>query len=227
MTRLLLAAVVLTGAACAAAQPPRERLRDRLSPPPTETLTSATTVLAELSRIPDKSIPPALLADAKGVVVIPRVVKAGFIVAGSGGHGVALARTADSWADPVFVNFGGGSVGFQAGVETTDVVLVFRDQKSLDKVLEGKAKLTLGVDAGVAAGPVGRQAMAATDLPLRAEVLSYSRSRGLFAGVALDGSVIRPDPGTNAEYRADRRPETATNVTALKTTLAAMSRPAE
>ncbi|QDU19076.1 lipid-binding SYLF domain-containing protein [Urbifossiella limnaea] len=227
MTRLLLAAVVLSGAACVTAQPPRERLRDRLAPPPTETLTAATTVLAELSRIPDKSIPPTLLADAKGVVVIPRVVKAGFIVAGSGGHGVALARTADGWADPVFVNFGGGSVGFQAGVEATDVVLVFRDQKSLDRVLEGKAKLTLGADAGVAAGPVGRQAMAATDLPLRAEVLSYSRSRGLFAGVALDGSVIRPDPATNTEYRADRRPETATNVTALKTALNAMSRPAE
>jgi len=229
MTRLLFAAVALSAAACAAApaQPPREKLRDRLSPPPTETLASATTVLAELSRIPEKGIPPALLADAKGVVVIPRVVKAGFVVAGSGGHGVVLARGADGWTDPVFVNFGGGSVGFQAGVEATDVVLVFRDQKSLDRVREGKAKLTLGADAGVAAGPVGRQARAATDVPLRAEVLSYSRSRGLFAGVALDGSVIRPDPATNAEFRADQRPEVARQVAALKTTLDLMSRPAE
>jgi lipid-binding SYLF domain-containing protein len=228
MSRLLTAAAVLTAVACAApAQPPRERLRDRLSPPPAETLAAATTVLAELSRIPAKGIPPALLADAKGVVVIPRVVKAGFVVAGSGGHGVVLARGADGWADPVFVNFGGGSVGFQAGVEATDVVLVFRDRKSLDRVVEGKGKLTLGADAGVAAGPVGRQATAATDVPLRAEVLSYSRSRGLFAGVALDGSVIRPDPATNAEYRADRRPEVARQVAALKTTLGLMSRPPE
>ena len=228
MARLFTAAA-LPAVACAAAlaQPPRERLRDRLSPPPTETLASATTVLAELSRIPAKGIPPALLADAKGVVVIPRVVKAGFVVAGSGGHGVALARGAGGWADPVFVNFGGGSVGFQAGVEATDVVLVFRDQKSLDRVVEGKAKLTLGADAGVAAGPVGRQAMAATDAALRAEVLSYSRSRGLFAGVALDGSVIRPDPATNAEYRADRGPEVARGVAALKAALDLMSRPPE
>lgn len=138
---------------------PREKLRERLAPAPTETLQSATTVLTDLSKVPAKGIPQALMADAQGVAIIPRVVKAGFVVAGSGGHGLVIARDKDGkWGPPVFVNFGGGSVGFQAGVESTDVVLVFRDRKSLDRLLGGKGKVTLGADASVAAGPVGRRA---------------------------------------------------------------------
>jgi lipid-binding SYLF domain-containing protein len=125
----------------------------------------------------------------------------------------------------VFVNLGGGSVGLQAGVESTDVVLVFRDRRSLTRLLEGKGKVTLGADVAVAAGPVGRQAMAGTDARLEAEILSYSRSRGLFAGVSLDGTVIRPDANSNAMFRADTRVEVAREVAALKAALDAMARP--
>jgi lipid-binding SYLF domain-containing protein len=227
MRYLTIAALALASLSCSAtsAQPPRERVRDRLAPPAPDTLYSATAVLTDLSEIPAKGIPATLMADAQGVAVIPRVVKAGFVVAGSGGHGVVVAKDGSgNWGEPVFVNFGGGSVGFQAGVESTDVVLVFRDRKSLDRLLDGRgAKLTLGADAGVAAGPVGRQAMAGTDFKLEAEVLSYSRSRGLFAGVALDGSVLHPDADANATFRADARPEVARQAAALREVLAAMS----
>lgn len=227
MTRsLLTAAALMAFAAQTAVAQPRPRLRDRLAPPPTETLADAAAVLTELSDIPAQGIPAALLADAHGVAVFPRVIKAGFVVAGQGGHGVVMARKDGAWQPPVFVNLGGGGVGFQAGVESTDVVLVFRDRKSLDRVLDGKGKVTLGADASVAAGPVGRQAAAGTDARLQAEIVSYSRSRGLFAGVAVDGAVVRPDPGANAAFRADPRPETARQVTDLAGLLERMSRPA-
>jgi lipid-binding SYLF domain-containing protein len=225
MKRTLLALLTLTAlAGSTASAQPRERLRDRLAPAPTDTLYSATTVLADLSKIPEKGIPPALLADAHGVAIIPRVVKAGLVVAGQGGHGVVVARDkGGAWGTPVFVNFGGGSVGFQAGVESTDVVLVFRDRKSLDRLLDGKGKVTLGADASLAAGPVGRKAAAGTDAKLEAEIVSYSRSRGLFAGVALDGSVIRPDANANTAFGLDDRPEVAKQVTGLKEVLDLMS----
>ena len=159
-------------------------------------------MLDDLTAIPLKGIPSKLLADAQGVAIIPRVVKAGLLFGGRGGHGVILARDKNgNWGDPVFVNLGGGSVGFQAGVESTDVVLVFRSRKSLERLLEGKGKVTLGADAAIAAGPVGRMAAAATDGKLEAEILSYSRSRGLFAGVSFDGAVIRADATSNAMFR--------------------------
>jgi lipid-binding SYLF domain-containing protein len=171
-------------------------------PPPARELEEAVEVLDELTAIPLKGIPPKLLADAHGVVIVPRVVKVGFLVGVRGGRGVALQRNSDgTWGEPVFVRFGGASVGFQAGVEATDVILVFRSRRSLDRVLAGKEKLTLGADATVAAGPLGREALAATDARMKAEVLSYSRSRGLFAGVSLDGAVIQPDPEQNAAFR--------------------------
>lgn len=172
------------------------------APPPARTLENATDVLKELEAIPLKGIPPAMIADAKGVVIIPRVIKAGLVVAGRGGHGVALARDANgNWGAPVFLDLGGASVGFQAGVESTDVVLVFRSAKSLERILAGKEKLTLGADASIAAGPVGRAAMAGTDAKLEAEIYSYSRSRGLFAGVSLSGAVLIPDPETTATFQ--------------------------
>ena len=230
MKQFILISFSLALLGCAAEQeqaseePPRGRLRDRLAPAPTETLYESTTILTELSQIPAKGIPPALLADAKGIVIIPHVIKAGFVVAGSGGHGLAMAREQNGqWGNPVFVNFGGGSVGFQVGAESTDVVLVFRESKSLDRLLEGKGKLTLGADAAVAAGPVGRQALAGTDAKLEAEIISYSRSRGLFAGVALDGSVIHADAHSNALFREDKRPEIAKQVQALKDVLNTMT----
>ena len=230
MKYLLLTLLTLTAIGCAAEQeqasydPPLERLRDRIAPPPATTLYDATEILTELSTIPAKGIPAAILADAQGVAIIPHVVKAGFVVAGSGGHGLVMVRDVNgNWSTPVFLNFGGGSVGFQAGVESTDVVLVFRNRTSLDRLLAGNGKITLGADASVAAGPIGRQAMAGTDVKLEAEILSYSRSRGLFAGVALDGSVIHPDAHSNALFVADTRSETAKQVEKLKSVLNTMS----
>jgi lipid-binding SYLF domain-containing protein len=186
---VLIGAIVAIGAGPVSALPPSNAM----------TLEHATEVLNELSGIPLKGIPPKLLAEAKGVAIIPRVVKAGFVVGGRGGHGVVFARNRDGrWGDPVFINLGGASVGFQAGVESTDVVLLFRNHESLKRLLEGKGKITLGADASISAGPVGRDAMAATDAKLEGEILSYSRSRGLFAGVALDGAVIRTDQASTA-----------------------------
>jgi lipid-binding SYLF domain-containing protein len=210
MTRFLFAALVIAACAAPAAAAPARTLED------------ADSVLADLAAIPAKGIPPRLLADAQGVVIVPHVVKLGFFVGVRGGRGVVLTRDASGgWGEPVFVQFGGASIGFQAGIEAADVVLVFRTRKALDRVLAGKEKFTLGVDAAVAAGPVGRDAMAATDAQLKAEVLSYSRSRGLFAGVSLDGSAIDPDPAANAEYQKDAAAQKAAEQ--LKARLTAMS----
>lgn len=194
--------------------------------PPTnaQTLEHATDVLTELTKIPLKGIPTKLLADAQGVAIIPRVIKAGFIFGGRGGHGVVFAKNKDGqWGDPVFVNLGGASVGFQAGVESTDVVLVFRDRKSLDRLLEDKAKVTLGADAAIAAGPVGRMAAAATDAKLEAEILSYSRSRGLFAGVSLDGAAIHTDVKSNAMFRQPGQEKEQKLAATLRATLTELS----
>jgi lipid-binding SYLF domain-containing protein len=169
-------------------------------------------------------IPAKLLADAQGVAIIPNVIKAGFIFGGRGGTGVVYGRNKDgSWGDPVFVHLGGASVGFQVGVESTDVVLVFRDRKSLDRILDGKGKVTLGADAAIAAGPVGRQAAAATDAKLQAEIWSYSRSRGLFAGVSLDGAAIVNDRDTNIKFRRDARPSELKMAESLRSKLSSLS----
>jgi lipid-binding SYLF domain-containing protein len=195
-----------------------------LHPTPAATLHNATDILDELAAIPLNGIPRTLLAEAQGVAIIPRVVKAGFVFAGQGGHGVVLAREKNgAWGEPVFINIGGASVGFQAGIESTDVVLIFRTRRSLDRLLAGKGKITLGVDAAVAAGPIGRQAEAGTDARLSTEILSYSRSRGLFAGVALDGAVIHADAGSNILFREDRHPDTRTHAEELRATLSALS----
>jgi len=165
------------------------------------TVASATEVLRDLTALPMEGIPPALLQDAKGVAIIPHVIKAGFVVGGRYGRGVVLLRQPDgAWSSPVFVTLVGGDVGFQAGVQSTDIVLVFRTTRGLDRILSGRDKLTLGADLAVAAGPVGRQAEAGTDARLRAEIYSYSRSRGLFAGVSLEGAGILMDRGGNEDY---------------------------
>ena len=194
------------------------------APPPVETLTDASTVLDELAAIPLKGIPPALLKDAHGVAIIPRVIKAGFVVAGRGGHGVVLTKDdAGVWGEPTFVNFGGGSVGFQVGVSATDVVLVFRDKKSLDRLIEGKAKFKLGGDAAVAAGPVGRTLEGATDGKLQAEIVSYSRSKGLFAGVSVEGAILNTDKGDTDRVRTRPTAEETKRLDALRLRLTEMS----
>lgn len=162
-------------------------------------VTDASDVLDQLLRIPEKAIPPSLLARAYAVAVIPDVIKAGFVFGGRRGKGVIVVRQDnDTWSNPAFVTITGGSVGWQAGVASTDVILVFKTRKGVSDIADGK--LTLGADASIAAGPVGRQASVATDIQFEAEVMSYSRSRGLFAGVALEGSGVRMDQKANAAF---------------------------
>lgn len=169
------------------------------------TVDDAADVLSELSAIPARCIPPALMQDAQGVAVIPGMIKAGFLIGGRHGRGVLCVRQADgSWSSPIFISMTGGSIGWQIGVQATDVVLVFKTRASIDRVIQGKGKFTLGADAAVAAGPIGRQMEAATDANLRAEIYSYSRSRGLFAGLALEGAALLIDDAADeAFYRVE------------------------
>lgn len=167
------------------------------------TVEEASEVLREITAIPAKAIPASLLAKAQGVAIIPGMVKGGFVVGVRHGKGVFLTRNAaGDWNAPVFITVTGGSVGFQAGLQSTDVIAVFRNRQGVDQLMRGK--FTIGADASVAAGPVGREASAATDAALKAEILSYSRSRGLFAGVAIDGAAMQVDHKATAAYYAPK-----------------------
>ena len=157
---------------------------------------NAVRVLSEIQKIPEQGIPDKLLDEGRAVVVIPDTLKVGLVVGGRRGHGLMSVKSPDgSWSQPVFVKLTGGSIGFQAGVQSSDVVMVFRNDRNLENIVNGK--ITLGADAGVAAGPVGRNASASTDGQLKAEIWSWSRARGLFAGVALDGAVLQIDDDAN------------------------------
>lgn len=150
----------------------------------------AAEVLRDSMDTPDHRIPDSLLRDAEAIAVIPHVVKAGFVFGGRHGRGLMSVRMRNGvWSNPIYISLTGGSVGFQAGVQSTDVILVFRTRRGVESVVNGK--FTLGADASVAAGPVGRTASMSTDQALEAEIYSYSRARGLFAGVALDGAALR------------------------------------
>ncbi len=165
----------------------------------TEIVAASNQVLKEIMEIPAKGIPISLLANAQGIVVIPKLLKGGFVIGVRRGHGVVMVRDEkNAWRPPLFVTVTGGSVGWQIGIQSTDLVLVFQTRKSIQKLLHGN--FTIGADAAAAAGPVGREATAATDIFLSAEVYSYSRSRGLFAGISLDGSAIQIDSAANAQY---------------------------
>ena len=168
--------------------------------------TSAARVLGEIMRIPETAIPEKMFDEAYAIAVVPDVVKAGLIIGGRGGKGLISVRSPDgTWSNPSFIKLGGGSIGFQAGVQSADVILVFRSERGVDSIVNGK--ITLGADAGVAAGPVGRNAATATDGQLKAEIWSWSRARGLFAGVALDGAVLSIDDEANeAVYGRDTTP---------------------
>jgi lipid-binding SYLF domain-containing protein len=149
----------------------------------------AAVVFNEIMRAPDKAIPQDILDGAECVAVFPQVIKAGFIVGGRGGRGVASCRSARGWSAPAFFNLGGASIGLQIGAQATDFVLLFMTKDGINSLLSDE--FTIGGDASVAAGPVGRQAGAETDIKLRAQILSYSRSKGLFAGLELKGVVIK------------------------------------
>jgi lipid-binding SYLF domain-containing protein len=165
-------------------------------------LIEASGVLEELFAQRDTSIPEKLMARAYGVAVIPNVVKVAAVVGGRRGSGAMVVRDENGkFSDPIMVSLTGGNVGWQIGVQSTDIVLVFTTKKGVEGIADGK--LTLGADASVAAGPVGRDAHAATDAQLRAEIYSYSRSRGLFAGIALDGSVLAIDNDANQSVYGD------------------------
>src|SRR5215510_11085516 len=148
----------------------------------------AAKVFTEIMGTPDKGIPKDLLDKAECVAVFPSVIKAGFIVGAKAGRGVASCRTSSGWSAPAFLEIKGGSIGLQVGGSATDLVLLFMNTDGLKKLVNNKVEL--GADASVAAGPVGREAAASTDASMNAEILSYSRSKGLFAGISLKGSVI-------------------------------------
>jgi lipid-binding SYLF domain-containing protein len=152
-------------------------------------------VFDAIMKTPDKAIPKELLAHAKAIAVFPQVIKAAFFIGGEGGRGVVSRRTRSGWSDPVFFRAGGGSVGPQVGASATDIVLLFMNDEAVGGLM--KDKFELGAEAAVAGGPVGRDASAGTDALMQAEILSYSRSRGLFAGVNLKGVVIRPEDDLN------------------------------
>ncbi len=157
---------------------------------------NASRVLTEILRIPEESIPTRMLESAQAIAVIPNVVKVGFVAGGRRGRGLIAIRGSDgAWSRAAFITLTGGSIGFQAGVQSADVILVFRSARGVDSIVKGK--FTLGGDASVAAGPVGRSAQASTDEQFKAEIYSYSRARGLFAGVALDGTRLAIDNQSN------------------------------
>ena len=157
-----------------------------------------------IMRVPDKAIPLGLVARAKAIAVFPQVIKVAFTVGGEGGRGVVSRHTSAGWTDPVFLRAGGGSVGPQIGASSTDFFLLLMNDESVESLM--KDRFELGGEAGVAAGPVGRNAGAATDALMHAAVLSYSRSRGLFAGVNVKGIILKPEDDLNmAVYRKTAR----------------------
>jgi SH3 domain-containing YSC84-like protein 1 len=198
MNRLLILSVVLGWGMSA--------IQAQAASDPAETIRQSEQVLADLVAIPARQIPLHLLATAEGVAIVPDVTKIGFIAGVRHGHGVVMVRDNEGeWGLPQFISLTGGSVGWQAGIQGTDVVLVFRTRKGVEGLMKGK--FTIGADASVSAGPVGRDAAAATDTSLKAEILSYSRSRGLFLGVSIDGSALEIDHRAHAAYYGSPTPE--------------------
>lgn len=200
LTTIASFAVVLGATGIAAQQTTRD-IQDEV-----EQSQKAAKIFHEIMGAPDKAIPKDILDDAECVAVFPEVVQAAFGVGGRGGRGVASCRTPQGWSAPAYFTLGGGSVGWQIGVEVTDLVMLFMTDEGLNSLLS--SKVTLGAGASVAAGPVGREAGVATDAKLNAQILSYSRSKGLFAGLALKGTVIELNkdemrdaygPGTTAK----------------------------
>ena len=162
-------------------------------------LTDATAVYHELISAPDRGVPKQLLENCKCVAVLPGVLKAAIGYGARHGSGVIACRTANGWSAPAFVNISGGSVGLQLGAESSDLVLFFMTNRGARSLVNG-SRITLGGKASVAAGPFGRSGEAATNLELKAEIYSYARSKGLFAGISLEGARLAPNPDDNANY---------------------------
>ena len=158
----------------------------------------AATVFGEIMKAEDNAIPEAILREADGIAIFPGLVRAGFIFGGMRGRGILSARNDDGWSPPAFLTMTGGSFGLQIGGQAADIILVINDRRGLENLVRNQ--FTLGADAAVAAGPVGRDAKAATDVQMRAQILSYSRARGLFAGVTINGSTVRQDRNANERF---------------------------
>lgn len=172
---------------------------------------NANQVLQDLQKIPEQAIPPNLLDSAYAVAVLPNVVKGGFIIGGSYGKGVLLVRQSDgAWSNPSFIKLANVGIGWQAGAQGADLVLVFKTRRGVDNIARGK--FTLGGSASASAGPVGRTALAMTDGEFKAEIYTYARSRGLFAGVSLDGGAITIDQVANASWYTGATDTTANTI---------------
>ena len=168
---------------------------------PEATVGKSLQVLSEITRNPKTGMPRLVMRKAEGFAIIPDMFKMSFIFGARFGRGVLVVKQPDgTWSNPVFIQLLGGSFGAQAGAQSTDLVLVFQSRKGLDRFLKGKGKLTLGVDAGAAAGPVGKRFEASTDAALKAEILSYSNTRGIFAGVSAEGGTLQIDGRSNTLY---------------------------
>jgi lipid-binding SYLF domain-containing protein len=187
-----IAGILLAGAVVVAQSEEAARIRD------------AVTVLDEIMSAPDRAIPESVLERADGIAVFPGVLKGAFVIGAERGRGILSAREpkSDTWSAPAFLTITGGSVGFQIGAQSADLVLVVMNQRGLQNLVRNQFKIGAGVS--VAAGPVGRVAEAATDIQMRAEILSYSRTRGLFAGVDLKGASIRQDADANERFYGRR-----------------------
>ncbi len=187
-TAVAVALLVAAGPLVRAQQPSDEAKR----------VQEAATVFGEIMSAEDQAIPRAIMGKAAGIAIFPNTIKAGFIVGAMRGRGIISARNNGVWSAPAFMTLTGGSIGLQIGGQAADLVLVINEGRGLETLVSNQFKL--GVDAAVAAGPVGRDAQASTDLQLRAQILSYSRSRGLFAGVTVNGSTIRQDRDANQRF---------------------------
>jgi len=183
MKRIIFVLAMLSLGALCWADSAREDATDRLD--------NATKVLHEIMGMPDKGIPEEVLEHAKCVAVVPHMVKGGFIFGGKGGKGVATCRTANGWSAPAFITISGGNWGLQIGVEAVDLVMIIQNEKGMQRLLS--SNFHVGADASGAAGPVGRHAEAGTNWKMDTEILTYSRAKGVFAGLTLEGASIRQD----------------------------------
>jgi|SRR4029077_4258415 SH3 domain-containing YSC84-like protein 1 len=195
MKKTLIALLIVTLSALAFGDDPTKDEKDENKA--TDRIQAAATVLDEIESAPDQGIPEEVLGSAECVAVVPSMLKGGFIVGANYGRGIASCRTPAGWSAPAFVFTSGGSIGFQIGGQAVDLVMLIMNQDGMKNLLSSKFKL--GADASVAAGPVGRHASADTDWKLKAQVLTYSRTRGAFAGVSLAGAVIKQDKDATRE----------------------------
>lgn len=204
MKKLLLPMLILAFASAAFAADEENQAAKRAQ--------AAATVLEEIQAAPDTGIPDEVMGSAECVAVVPSMLKAGFVFGAQYGRGVASCRTANGWSDPAFFAIQGGSFGLQIGGQAVDLVMLVMNHKGMENLLSSKFKL--GADATVAAGPVGRHAAADTDWKMRAQVLSYSRARGVFAGLELNGAVVKMDRESTLEFYSHIQPFSTTLNTA-------------